>query len=70
MKAERIYNEIMHHLKNLGEGMPSSLSGQITSGGTAKGFVQQSTGTILEIQNITPSSLKSGTAGWKTEAIP
>ncbi len=56
--------------KHLGKGMPSSLSGQITSSGTAKGFVQQSTGTILEIQSITPNSLKSGTTGWKTEAIP
>ncbi len=55
---------------DLGEGMPSSLSGQITSGGTAKGFSQSSTGTILSIQSITPNSLESGTTGWKTEAIP
>lgn len=56
--------------KNLGEGMPSSLSGQITSSGTTKGFVQQSTGAILEIQGLSPKSLKSGTTGWKTEPIP
>lgn len=56
-------------VKKLGAGMPSSLSAQITAGGTAKGFVQQSTGTILEIEGITPLSIKSGVAGWKNEEI-
>jgi type IV pilus assembly protein PilY1 len=57
-------------VKELGVGMPSSLSAQVTSSGTAKGFVQQSTGSILEIESITPISLKSGIIGWKSEAIP
>lgn len=56
-------------VKKLGTGMPSSLSAQITSGGTAKGFAQQSTGSILEIESITPLSVKSGIVGWKTEEI-
>ena len=56
-------------VKKLGKGMPSSLSGQVTSEGTMKGFAQQSTGSILEIENITPVSLRSTISGWKSEQI-
>ncbi|MBC8412588.1 hypothetical protein H8E50_02805, partial [bacterium] len=56
-------------VRKLGAGMPSSMSAQITSSGTAKGFVQQSTGSILEIESITPVSLKSDVTGWKSEPI-
>ncbi len=56
-------------VKKLGKGMPSSLSGQITSDGTMKGFAQQSTGSILEIENITPIPVRSSIAGWKSEQI-
>ncbi len=56
-------------VKKLGSGMPSSISAQITSGGTAKGFVQQSTGSILEIESITPLSITSGVTGWKNKKI-
>jgi type IV pilus assembly protein PilY1 len=55
--------------KRLGSGMPSSLSAQVTAGGTAKGFAQQSTGSILEIESITPITLRSGVAGWKSEQL-
>lgn len=56
-------------VKKLGAGMPSSLSAQVTASGTAKGFVQQSTGSILEIENVTPISLQSGVTGWRSEQI-
>ncbi len=56
-------------IRKLGVGLPSSLSAQITAGGTAKGFVQQSTGSILEIESVTPIGLKSGVSGWKSEEI-
>lgn len=56
-------------VKKLGAGMPSSISAQITAGGTAKGFVQQSTGSILELESITPISLTSDVTGWKNEEI-
>jgi type IV pilus assembly protein PilY1 len=56
-------------VRKLGAGMPSSLSAQVTAGGTAKGFVQQSTGSILEIESVTPIALQSGVTGWKNEAI-
>jgi type IV pilus assembly protein PilY1 len=56
-------------VKKFGKGMPSSLSAQITSSGTAKGFVQKSTGSILEIEGITPFSLKSAPTGWKNKKI-
>jgi type IV pilus assembly protein PilY1 len=56
-------------VKKLGEGLPSSMSAQITASGTAKGFVQQSTGSILEIESITPYGLKSDVTGWRSEEI-
>jgi type IV pilus assembly protein PilY1 len=63
-------SNVVARVKRLGAGMPSSLSAQVTAGGTAKGFVQQSTGSILEIENVTPISLQSGVTGWKSEQIP
>jgi type IV pilus assembly protein PilY1 len=56
-------------VKRLGAGMPSSISAQVTASGTAKGFVQQSTGTILEIESITPLSITSDVTGWKSDEI-
>ena len=41
-------------VRKLGKGMPSSISAQIKSSGTIKGFAQQSTGSILEIESISP----------------
>jgi len=63
-------NNVVARVKKLGKGMPSTVSAQITSSGTTKGFAQQSTGAILEIESITPFSLKSGIKGWKSEEIP
>lgn len=62
-------SETVARVKKLGAGMPSSISAQITAGGTAKGFVQQSTGSVLEIESITPLSITSGVTGWKNELI-
>ncbi len=69
-KTQTTPSTTVARVKKLGSGMPSSLSAQITAGGTAKGFAQQSTGSILEIESITPISLKSGISGWKSEEIP
>ncbi len=63
-------NKVVARVKKLGKGMPSTVSAQITSSGTTKGFAQQSTGAILEMESITPFSLKSGISGWKNEEIP
>jgi len=57
-------------VKKLGAGMPSSMSAQITSSGTTKGFAQQSTGSILEIESVNPVSMQSGVLGWRSELIP
>ena len=62
-------SEEVARVKKLGSGMPSSISAQITATGTAKGFVQTSQGSILEIEGITPISLKSAVTGWKNEEI-
>jgi type IV pilus assembly protein PilY1 len=56
-------------VKKFGKGMPSSISAQITAGGTAKGFVQKSTGSILEVEGITPFTLKSAPMGWKNKEL-
>ena len=68
-KEQAISSDEVARVAELGVGLPSSMSAQITASGTAKGFVQQSTGSILEIENITPISLKSGVTGWKNEEI-
>jgi type IV pilus assembly protein PilY1 len=56
-------------VKKLGAGMPSSVSAQVTKSGSTKGFAQQSTGSILGIESLTPISQKSGIIGWRGEEI-
>jgi type IV pilus assembly protein PilY1 len=56
-------------VKKLGAGMPSSVSAQVTQSGSAKGFAQQSTGSILGVEAETPISQKSGIVGWRSEEI-
>jgi type IV pilus assembly protein PilY1 len=63
-------SNVVARVKKLGSGMPSSLSAQITSEGTIAALVQQSTGSILGIKNVSPFSLESGIIGWKSEQIP
>ncbi|NOZ67834.1 MAG: hypothetical protein GXP46_00970, partial [Deferribacteres bacterium] len=60
---------VIARVKKLGTGVPSSIGGHITEGGTAKGFSQQSTGSILENENILPISLQSKILGCQDEAI-
>ncbi len=60
---------LIARVKKLGAGVPSSIGGHITEGGTAKGFSQQSTGSILETENILPISLQSKMLGCQDEAI-
>ncbi len=55
--------------KSLGYGMPSSIGAIVTESGGIKGFSQQSTGSILEIEAISTYSLKPGLAGWKEDNL-
>ena len=55
---------------SLGTGLPSSVGAMVTGDNTMMGFVQQSTGTIVQIQQTTPFALRSGVAGWRREVIP
>ncbi len=50
---------------DLGVGVPSAVGGVVTGENTLKGFVQQSTGTIVEIEQITPFGLRSRLVGWR-----
>jgi type IV pilus assembly protein PilY1 len=50
---------------SLGVGVPSTVGGVVTGDNTLKGFVQQSTGTIIEIEQTTPYGLRSRLLGWK-----
>ncbi|MBI5143414.1 MAG: hypothetical protein HZA20_14675 [Nitrospirae bacterium] len=63
-------NTIVSRVVRLGSGMPSAMSAQITKSGSAKGFAQSSTGAIVEVESITPVSMKSVTTGWKGRRIP
>jgi type IV pilus assembly protein PilY1 len=56
-------------VKHLGKGMPSSVSAQITESGTVKGFAQQSTGSIAEIEQDPAFRLNSGRTGWIEEEL-
>ena len=56
--------------ESLGVGIPSSVGVMVTGDNKIMGFVQQSTGTIIQIEQITPFTLRSGFIGWKQEAIP
>ncbi|MBI5188161.1 MAG: hypothetical protein HZA07_03685, partial [Nitrospirae bacterium] len=55
---------------SLGTGVPSSPAATVTGESTIMGFVQQSSGAIVQIEQTTPSAVKSGFAGWKQEIIP
>jgi type IV pilus assembly protein PilY1 len=56
-------------VKRLGEGMPSSISAQVTDSGSTKGYAQQSTGSILGVEALTPISMKSGILQWRNEKL-
>ncbi len=56
-------------MMKLGHGMPSTIGGKVTSGGKLKGYVQQSTGAVLQIETETPFNVKSGVAGWKEDNL-
>ncbi|OHB70570.1 MAG: hypothetical protein A2W23_05715 [Planctomycetes bacterium RBG_16_43_13] len=55
---------------SLGTGLPSSVGIMVTGDNTMMGFVQQSTGTIVQMEQTTPFGLKSGIAGWRPGVIP
>jgi type IV pilus assembly protein PilY1 len=52
----------------LGRGVPSSVGFAVTGENTTKGFVQQSTGAIIQLEEITPFGLKSGFTGLRTKS--
>lgn len=51
----------------LGIGVPSAVGGVVTGENSLKGFVQQSTGTIVEIEQTTPFGLRSRLMGWRNQ---
>ncbi len=76
--SEYIFNEqeesgtdpVIGRVKRIGAGMPSPVNAQVTGGGTVMGFVQQSTGSIVQVENNAPISLESETLNWKGEELP
>ncbi len=51
----------------LGKGVPSSVGFSITGDKTVQGFIQQSTGAIIQVEETTPFFIRSKVTGWKTE---
>ena len=49
--------------KTLGKGMPTTVG--IAVGKKTKGYVQTSTGTIVEVEAAPPLAIRSGAAGWR-----
>ncbi len=62
-------SDIVGRVKKLGPGMPSSVSAQVTSSGSTKGFVQSQSGSILSIETSSPFSLRSGIKGWMSDQV-
>lgn len=55
---------------SLGTGLPSSVGIMVTGDNEMVGFVQQSTGTIVQIRQTTPFALRGEVIGWKPGLIP
>ena len=51
---------------DLGKGVPSSVGFSVTGEKSAQGFVQQSTGAIIQLEETTPFVIKSKVTGWRT----
>ena len=51
---------------DLGKGMPTTVG--VAVGKKTKGFIQTSTGTIVEIETEPAISVKSGPAGWREKS--
>lgn len=52
--------------KSLGKGMPTTVG--IAVGSKTKGYIQTSTGTIVEIETEPPKPVRSGPAGWREKS--
>jgi len=50
---------------SLGVGVPSSVGAVAKAENTIMGFIQQSTGTIMQVEETTPFTIKSGIIGWR-----
>ncbi len=68
-KSQASPSDTVARVKKLGVGMPSSISAQVTSSGSTKGFVQSQNGSILSIETDSPFSLTSGVKGWMNEQV-
>jgi type IV pilus assembly protein PilY1 len=68
-KSDPNPSDVVGRVKKLGPGMPSSVSVQVTSSGSAKGFVQSQNGSILSIETDSPFSLRSGLKGWMSDRV-
>jgi type IV pilus assembly protein PilY1 len=69
-KEQTSPSDVVARTIRLGEGMPSSPSGQKEKDGTAKVYFQQSTGRIITAEHETPIDIKSALKGWRKEQIP
>lgn len=56
-------SETVLKTKTLGKGMPTTVG--IAVGKKTKGYVQTSTGTIVEVEAAPPLAVRSGAAGWR-----
>lgn len=56
-------SEIISKSKTLGKGMPTTVG--IAVGKKTKGYVQTSTGTIVEVEAQPPLGVRSGASGWR-----
>jgi type IV pilus assembly protein PilY1 len=56
-------SETILKTKSLGKGMPTTVG--IAVGKKTKGYVQTSTGTIVEVETQPPLAVRSGAAGWR-----
>lgn len=52
--------------KSLGKGMPTTVG--VAVGSKTKGFIQTSTGTIVEVETEPAMSIRSGAAGWREKS--
>ena len=59
--TQTIYKSI-----SLGKGMPTTVG--VAIGAATKGFIQTSTGTIVEIETEPPLRVKSGPASWREKS--
>jgi type IV pilus assembly protein PilY1 len=63
---EQAEGAIRRHI-DLGVGVPSTVGAAVTGSNTIMGFIQQSTGTIVQIKEVTPQPIQSRLTGWRSK---